>query len=244
MTTWEWYQDTNTFRIFFHLLVTANYEDKKWRGILIKRGQVVTSRNSLEKSLNISSRSIRTVLTNLQATNELTIKTTNRFSVITLVKYDYYQSNPDEPTNQPTNQPTPTKEDKKKINTYKKTMKTINYDTGEEIEPKEKIKLSQEQNNLLIAIGVLWANLLKVETGLEDHELPLNNINKPIRTAYLKHKFTYDDFSNIFKDWMKTAKQQDKANFYFCLGEQNITKYKVSKKKTDSEENIKRLRRM
>jgi len=44
---WEWYDDINTKCLFLHLLLTCNFEDKKWRGIDIKRGQIVTGRNRL-----------------------------------------------------------------------------------------------------------------------------------------------------------------------------------------------------
>ncbi|WP_326494329.1 hypothetical protein [Sphingobacterium sp. UT-1RO-CII-1] len=46
---------------------------------------------------------IRTSLTKLKSTNEITIKTTNKGTVITIVNYDFYQSGEDE---QPTKQPT------------------------------------------------------------------------------------------------------------------------------------------
>ena len=29
---WEWYDDINVKVLFLHLLLTANYEDKKWQG--------------------------------------------------------------------------------------------------------------------------------------------------------------------------------------------------------------------
>lgn len=32
---WEWYQDTNTFRVFIHLLLNANWEDTKYMGMLL-----------------------------------------------------------------------------------------------------------------------------------------------------------------------------------------------------------------
>lgn len=113
MVDWEWYKDTNTFRIFFHLLISANHEDKKWRGIIIKRGQVITSRKSLENRLNISQMKIRRVLANLQTTSELTIQPTNKYSLITIVKYEDYQQHGKKTTSQTTSQTTTTKEDKK-----------------------------------------------------------------------------------------------------------------------------------
>ena len=35
LTTWEWYDDPNTCRLFFHLMLTANWEPKNWHGIVI-----------------------------------------------------------------------------------------------------------------------------------------------------------------------------------------------------------------
>ena len=55
ITEWEWYKVVNTRALFEHLIYIANYEDKKWQGITIQRGQVVTSIKSLsdeEKKIN------------------------------------------------------------------------------------------------------------------------------------------------------------------------------------------------
>ena len=43
MTTWEWYTDIAIKSVFLHCLLQANYKDKKWKGIMIRRGQFVTS---------------------------------------------------------------------------------------------------------------------------------------------------------------------------------------------------------
>ena len=96
ITEWEWYRDGNTFRVFVHLLVTANHEPKKWRGVMVSRGQVVTGRNALSKSLTLSDRQVRTALDHLKSTNEISIKTTNKFSLITIVNYEEYQRKDDE----------------------------------------------------------------------------------------------------------------------------------------------------
>lgn len=37
LTDWEWYSEPNTARLFFHLLLTANWQEKQWQGITIRR---------------------------------------------------------------------------------------------------------------------------------------------------------------------------------------------------------------
>lgn len=88
---WEWYQDGPASRVFLHLLLTANIEDKNWRGITIKRGQTATGRKALAKALKLSEKQIRTALDKLKRTNEVAIKTANRYSIITICKFDDYQ---------------------------------------------------------------------------------------------------------------------------------------------------------
>jgi hypothetical protein len=88
---WEWYKDANTFRVFFHLLIMANHEPKKCRGIWVGRGQWITGRKALSESLTLSDRQVRTALNHLKSTNEITINPSNRFSLITIVNYEEYQ---------------------------------------------------------------------------------------------------------------------------------------------------------
>jgi hypothetical protein len=88
---WEWYSDTNTFRVFLHLLLTANFENKKWQGIEIARGQLITSLEKLAKSTSLSIQQVRTALDKLKSTHEITIKATNAYTFITLTNYNVYQ---------------------------------------------------------------------------------------------------------------------------------------------------------
>ena len=89
---WRWYGDNNTFRVFFHLLLKANFKDGEFEHHDIKRGQLVTSRKHLSQELNISERSVRTALKHLQTTNEISIETTTKYSIITINSYEKYQS--------------------------------------------------------------------------------------------------------------------------------------------------------
>ena len=88
---WEWYGDTNTVRLFLHCLLKANWENKQWQGIEIKRGSFVTGRKILAKETGLSEQQVRTSLNKLISTNEITKRTTNKYTVITINNYCKYQ---------------------------------------------------------------------------------------------------------------------------------------------------------
>ncbi len=89
--SWEWYQDKNTKILFIHCLLNANFEEKTWQGITIKRGQFFTSINHLSIDLKMSIKEIRTALKKLQKTNEIVQKGASNGTMITVCKYDSYQ---------------------------------------------------------------------------------------------------------------------------------------------------------
>lgn len=92
ITKWEWYDDGNTFRVFLHLLLMANYQDNKWHGIEIKRGERLTSFSHLAKETGLSLQNIRTSINKLKSTRELTSKPTSKYTILNLLNYDKYQS--------------------------------------------------------------------------------------------------------------------------------------------------------
>jgi len=91
MTEWEWYKVPNMFHLFAHLVMTANHEDGRWQGNDVKRGQVITGRKSLSEATGISEQSVRTCLSKLELTKEVSVFSTKKYSVITVCNYDIYQ---------------------------------------------------------------------------------------------------------------------------------------------------------
>lgn len=89
---WGWYSDINTRLIFLHLLVCANWEESEFCGTPIKRGQLATTVPDLAKQNHLTVGQVRTALSHLKATNEITIESTTKFSIITLNNYTLYQS--------------------------------------------------------------------------------------------------------------------------------------------------------
>lgn len=89
---WRWSRDPNTFSVFVHLLMMANYKDGDFEGMTVRRGSLVTSYESLGKSCGLKYSQSRTALTHLKLTGEITITRRPRCLVITIVNYDQYQS--------------------------------------------------------------------------------------------------------------------------------------------------------
>ena len=90
---WEWYSDVNVKCVMLHLLLKANHKDGRWRGIEVKRGACITGIFSLCEELNMSKSKINTALKKLKSSGEIGIKTTNKYSMISITNYASFQSN-------------------------------------------------------------------------------------------------------------------------------------------------------
>lgn len=128
---WEWYHDINTYYLFDHLLLTVNYKESRYQGYEIPAGSRVIGLKALSAQIPLSIQQIRTALKKLEKSGEITIKTTNKFSIISITNWEKYQADNKQVTNkQQTNN--------KQITTSKKGKKdnTINsiINKGSEID--------------------------------------------------------------------------------------------------------------
>lgn len=165
---WEWYQDSKTFHLFIHLLLNANRSSKKFKGYDIERGQLPTGRMKLSLDTGMSEQSVRTCLRRLEDSKEISIKSTNKFSIITLCNYNKYQGEEILPNQQLTNnQPT--------TNQQLTTIKEV-----------KKIR-SKEKTDIVLDIFNFWK---------ETHGHNRSKLDAKRRTlinARLKDKYTVDD---------------------------------------------------
>lgn len=103
LTTWEWYDDPNTCRLFFHLMLTANWEPKNWHGIVVSPGSRVASVKKLAEETGLTIKNVRTSLEKLKTTNYLAIKATNKYSVISIENWGAITGSGKLTGNQPAN---------------------------------------------------------------------------------------------------------------------------------------------
>lgn len=88
---WQWFGKSESVHLFIYLLLKANHKDGQWQGIDIKRGQLITSFAKISSETNISVQAVRTLLKKFENTNEIIINSTNKFTMLTICKYECYQ---------------------------------------------------------------------------------------------------------------------------------------------------------
>lgn len=88
---WEWFDIPGMVSLWVYILLSANWEDKEWHGIPVPRGSMITSLSSISSATGLSVKQVRNCLDRLKRTNEVAIKTANRFTMITVCKYECYQ---------------------------------------------------------------------------------------------------------------------------------------------------------
>lgn len=89
---WEYYDDVKCFKLWMHLLLKCNIESgKKAYGFTLEAGQMITTLPKLAAETGLSQKEVRTALDKLLNGRQITQKTTNKFRLITVENWAFYQ---------------------------------------------------------------------------------------------------------------------------------------------------------
>lgn len=135
LIAWGWYQDYVVKDVFLHLLLTANFKDTSWRNTTLKEGQLVTSYKHLSENLGFSVQKIRTAIDKLKSTGEITTKSTNKYTVITVVNWADYQfgeESDNQQNNKQNNNQATSRFCEQTVNKNKKAKKSTSKSTNNE----------------------------------------------------------------------------------------------------------------
>lgn len=89
-TDWEWYENTNVFRLFTHCLLHTNTQDTRYCGREIKAGQFVSSIPRISAETGLTESQVRTALKKLKDTGYISTKSTNKYTIYTVNGYQKY----------------------------------------------------------------------------------------------------------------------------------------------------------
>ena len=158
---WEWYDDYPCFRLFICLLFAVNWEDKKWHGLTIKRGEMITSLNHLVDITKLTKMQVRTAIKKLTSTGEIVVESTNKFTKVIIPNYSKYQDNNTQITHYDTD---------KQYNT-EETQHTDN----------KQITFKQHSNNIQITPTKEYKELKEVkEVVIDGQTYNINDPNRPL----------------------------------------------------------------
>lgn len=203
---WEWYKNLNTCRLFFHILLKANWKDGKFEGKDIPRGSFVGSVKSLSLETSLTTSEVRTALKHLELTNEIAIKTYSKYSVFTVNNYNKYQDIDKQNDKQIANN----------SQTISKQLATI--EEKKEYKEGNKDNIYQQIADLYNDICVSFPKLTKMS----------DNRKKAI-SARLK-MYNVDDFKQLFEmaemsDFLKGANNRNwSATFDWMITDSNMAK--------------------
>ena len=96
----SFYKDSHAYHLATHLIMKANHKDNRFvfnnKEVTIKRGQMITGRNKLSEETGMTSSMIHRKLTLFKNVGFITVKSNNKFSLITICNYEPYQKQFDE----------------------------------------------------------------------------------------------------------------------------------------------------
>jgi len=194
---WEWYDDINATRLLIHLLIRVNYEPKKWKGVLIPSGTLVTSFDKLAEETGLTVKQIRVAMQKLESCGEVARERARKGQAITLVKWEKLQS----------------EEEKRASN---------RADRGQ-VEGKERATTKELKNNKkdknkenTIVESIDFDGLLKFINKTFSRQFKV--INESTRKKYkarFKDGYTKEDVFNAIRN-CKEAKFHKENNFQYC----------------------------
>ena len=214
---WEWYQDVKVFHLFLYLLLRANWEDGNWRGKQIKRGQLITSRSTLSKETGLTERQVRGTLDKLKTTNEVSIKATNKFTIITICKYDTYQSkfsniNQKTPTERPTERPINDQQNVRQTATNnninnKEQEENIQRDIPQGVKPPY-YPIKDNFNGLPdLTYENIW-RLIRSTKNIEVDKETINPLWEVFKDQNLTGKKVYADDADVYRHFINWTNKQ------------------------------------
>jgi hypothetical protein len=162
------YSDPHLLHLFIHCVLKANHkeQDVLFNNELVKveRGQFITGRFQLAKDLKQNPSSIYKRLITLQKLEILNIKSNNKFSMITVLKYGTYQdemTTKEQQKEQPRNNKVTTKEQQSNTNNNDNNDNNDNNE-NKEIYPAKKTKnLCLFENSEFYDFGKFKESFLK-----------------------------------------------------------------------------------
>lgn len=178
------FKNPKIWTVWCWCLMKANHQPTKipfnGKDLIVGRGSFITGREKGASECHISEQEWRTAINYLKSTNRITIKSTNKYTIITIYNWDLYQQD-----NQQTNQPVTNKQPttNQQITTYKND----NNDKNDK----------NEKNNIIYKSKEIKVN----KNNNINKIIPLFKEVNPFYEKFFKNKTERKSLENVIKKY-------------------------------------------
>lgn len=210
---WEWYDDINATRLLIHLLLSVNYEDKRWKGQVIKAGTIACSWETLAQGCGLTKQQVRTAMTKLENSQEVTRRTHNKYQLVSLVKWEKMQDKEQADNRQANTQITGKQQADNRQITPTKEKKNIRSKEEDYSQTREGIS---DQENLYATLPLnQLAEDLKTSGSVKDNRMMSIYRATNHRITPQQHDQYVDQFINQLQGEGISHKDRQDANRHF-----------------------------
>ena len=202
ITNKPWYSSSNTLKVYIELLINAAWKEFEYNGTTLKKGQFITSLGRLAARCKLSIQQTRTALAHLKSTNDITVETTSKFSIITVLDNSLDDEDNKPVDNLANNQSntSPNNRKRKEEREDKKEIKEIEEAAAPLSSPSHSPDSSITRDDLIQRYGVenvllyegkltAWKNKKGITDGINDINtiakwLSEDNVKKPKSSSF------------------------------------------------------------
>jgi hypothetical protein len=204
---WEWYKTPNMVQFWIHCLLRANHTDGQYQGISLKAGQFISGRIGLSRETGLSEQEIRTCISRLKSTNELTTLNMAKNTLFTINSWNLYQC--EEVANQHINQlPTSFQPASNQLLTTNKNVNNSNNDDNSKKINTDINTCDKPKKEKTTASKFLRPTQTQIESFCIEHSLNVDAV----------HFFNYYEANgwkvgkNAMKSWGATLRYWSRQN--------------------------------
>jgi hypothetical protein len=196
---WEWYDDIPAKVLFLHLLLTVNYADWRWHWIEVKKWCRITSLSKLSKECGLTLQQVRTAISKLKSTQEVTQFQHTDYTFLQVNNWDKYQW-------QSTQLPT--------RNQHRGNTEATTIEEGNKERKKEDTSYdeSEEKIDLLITC---WNETIPKWIQCRGITESIKTIWKRIRKKYQTHDEYSEAMSLALDNYVNDIKMRNKESNYY-----------------------------
>lgn len=184
------FQNEKMFKIFMYCLMKATHKERKQRVgmqvIDLEKGQFIFGRNVAASELNMNESTVYQYVKILEEDGAITIDSNNKFSVVSVVNWEFYQDNNNNVT-------TKEQQNNNKITTKEQQNNTNNNVNNVDNVNKEQDPFSEEQK---IFDYYISKNLIK-------HKTFTPKMKQEVRKALsnVDYKYTVDEIKRVIDNY-------------------------------------------